>query len=228
MTAPIIALDSVGRSFDDGRITALRSVTLALARGELLALHGQSGSGKSTLFNLMAGLDLPSAGVVSFAGQPAPSPAAWTRLRAGPIGLVFQDFNLIPTLTAVENIEVAMLAGLRGAARRRRQALALLEELAVAYCAGRLPRQMSGGERRRVAIARALANNPEVLLADEPTSNLDSATGAIVSDLLLDLHRGRGMTQVIITHDPALIARCDRRVRLLDGSVVEDSREPAA
>jgi len=218
---PLVRLEQVGRSFDAGRIVALQAVDLAIDPGDLVAVHGPSGSGKSTLFNLMAGLDRPSTGTVVFDGRPMPTPAEWARLRHGRIGLVFQDFNLLPTLTAVENIELAMFGGVRGTAERRRHALDRLAELGMAQCADRLPQLLSGGERRRVSVARALANHPELLLADEPTANLDSATGAMVAELLLALHRSHAMALVIVTHDQGLIARCPRRVSLLDGRATE-------
>lgn len=222
--APIIALDDARRSFDDGRIVGLAGVTLRFRRGELVALCGASGSGKSTLINLISGLDLPTGGTVSFDGRSGLPRAEWTGLRASRIGLVFQDFNLIPTLTAAENVETALF-GRRGAAERKRIALERLAEVGIGHCAGRLPPQLSGGERRRVAIARGLANEPEVLLADEPTSNLDTASGAAVIDLLLSLHAKGGVTMIIVSHDETLIARCPRRIRLSDGRVVRDERD---
>lgn len=223
-STPILRVDHVGRSFDDGRIIGLADVTLDFGRDELVALHGQSGSGKSTLINMMAGLDQPTLGIVSFDGKPSPTPDEWTALRASRIGIVFQDFNLLPTLTACENIEAAMFGRVHSARDRREIALARLEDVGVADCATRLPPQLSGGERRRVAIARGLANEPDILLADEPTSNLDSVNGAQVMDLLVRLHGRGGMAMVIVTHDHGLIDRCQRRIGLLDGRVVEDVR----
>lgn len=225
---PILRLDHVGRTFDEGRIVGLDDVSLDFARDGLVAIHGPSGSGKSTLINLVAGLDQPTRGVVSFDGQPSPTPAQWTALRASRIGIVFQDFNLLPTLTAAENVEAAMFGRVRAAAERRRQAMARLADVGVEACASRLPPQLSGGERRRVAIARGLANNPDILLADEPTSNLDSVSGAAVMDLLVRLHDRGGMAMLIVTHDQDLMRRCPRRVRLLDGRVAEDVRRRRA
>jgi len=222
--SPILRVDHVGRSFDDGRIIGLGDVTLEFGREELVALHGQSGSGKSTLINMMAGLDQPTSGTVYFDSKASPSPDEWTALRASRIGIVFQDFNLLPTLTACENIEAAMFGRVGSARERREIALSRLEDVGIAECATRLPPQLSGGERRRVAIARGLANEPDILLADEPTSNLDSANGAQVMELLLALHARGGMAMVIVTHDHDLIARCPRRIRLLDGRVAEDVR----
>ena len=220
---PLVRLEQASRSFDDGRIVALQAVDLAVGHSELVAVHGPSGSGKSTLFNLMAGLDRPSTGTVSFDGRSTPTRAEWAGLRRQRIGLVFQEFNLLPTLTAVENIEVAMFGMVRRATERRRRALDQLAAMGMADCANRLPQQLAGGERRRVGVARALVNSPALLLADEPTANLDSANGAMVAQLLLELHRDHGMALVIITHDPWLIAQCPRRIRLLDGRATEDA-----
>jgi ABC-type lipoprotein export system ATPase subunit len=218
----LLHLERASRTFDSGRIVALRDVTLSIAQGELIAVHGPSGSGKSTLLNLLAGIETPTSGSVSFEQLALLSAAVWTALRARRIGIVFQDFNLLPTLTAAENVEISMFGQLRGAANRRRRVLELLAEMGIANRAEQRPQELSGGERRRVGIARSLANMPDILLADEPTSNLDSATGQAISSLLLDLHHGRGVTMVIASHDRALIERCPRRIRMLDGAIAED------
>jgi putative ABC transport system ATP-binding protein len=217
----LLTLDSVSRVFDGGTIAALTGVSLHIGPNELVAIHGASGSGKSTLLNLMAGLDTPSSGRVLFNGA-SPTQDEWTRLRASNIGIVFQEFNLLPTLSAAENVEVAMFGAGTRAQARQEVALARLGETGIAYCAERLPPTLSGGERQRVSIARSLANAPALLLADEPTSSLDSKAGADVLDLLLALHRNRKLTLVIVTHDRTVIARCPRRVRLSDGKIVED------
>ena len=205
-------------------IIGVADVSLDIGREELIALHGQSGCGKSTLINLMAGLDQPTSGTVYFGGQASPSPDQWTALRASRIGIVFQDFNLLPTLTAAENVEAAMFGSTPSARERHETALARLDDVGILECASRLPPQLSGGERRRVALARGLANQPDILLADEPTSNLDSASGAQVMELMLSLHGRGGMAMVIVTHDHGLIDRCPRRIAMLDGRVVEDKR----
>jgi putative ABC transport system ATP-binding protein len=221
---PIVRLEAITRRFDDGHVTALDRVDLAIAVGEIVAVTGPSGCGKSTLLNLIAGLDLPSEGVVIFAGRRGPSPSEWTEIRAGHIGISFQDFNLLPTLTARENVEVAMFGRVVSAGERCRRARRLLADVGIGECEGRLPQQMSGGERRRTALARSLANSPDLLLVDEPTSNLDSAFGRAVADLLLDLCRTSGTTLVVVTHDVTLFERCDRRIEMLDGRIVGDRR----
>lgn len=224
---PLVALEAASRSFDGGRIKALDRVTLVFAPGELAAITGPSGCGKSTLLNLLAGIDHPTSGHVCFEGIRDPSPARWTAFRADRIGMVFQDFNLLPTLTAVENVELALFGTEGGAAARRHKAMECLARVGIAHCAGRLPTECSGGERRRVGIARALVHAPALLLADEPTSNLDSATGRAVAGMLLRLHQAGGLALLIVTHDESLMSRCPRRIRLLDGAVLEDRRELA-
>ncbi len=219
---PTLMLDRVGRSFDEGRIVGVADVSLSILPGELVAIHGPSGCGKSTLLNLMSGMDTPTEGTVAFEGHTSPSARAWTRLRASRIGLVFQDFNLLPTMTARENVELAMFGRLNSAPARRREAMARLAQVGVEAVADRRPPQLSGGERRRVAIARSLANDPVLLLADEPTSNLDSATGAAVIDLLLRLHDEGDLTLVVVSHDLPLIERCRRRIMLRDGRIAAD------
>lgn len=221
-TAPILALDGVSRSFDDGRIVGVDNVTLDIGRSEVAAVYGPSGSGKSTLLNLMAGLDVPTRGTVAYDGRIVPSAAGWTRLRGERIGIVFQDFNLLPTLTASENIEVAIFGRVSPAAERRRRAAARLAEVGLAHCARRLPRELSGGERRRVGIARALVNDPELLLADEPTANLDSHVGGQVLEMFRALAKQENRALLIVTHDPNVRSIADRVLRIRDGELVGD------
>lgn len=225
---PLLELDHVGHGFDAGRIEVLRDVSLTLAPGEAIAIEGPSGGGKTTLLGLMAGLDRPTRGHVRFAGAAPPNAAAWTRLRACAIGIVFQDYGLVPTLTAAENVELAMFGQVAGAARRTARALALLEEVGIAACARRRPAELSGGERRRVGLARALANAPALLLADEPTANLDSANAAATASLLLRLHEVRGMALVAVSHDAELLGRLARRLRLADGYLLPCAAAPAS
>ena len=206
-----------------GRVVdVLTDVSLAVPAGQFLAIAGPSGSGKSTLLGLLAGLDQPTAGRVEVAGVDitALDEDDLARFRRDHVGYVFQSYHLIPTLTASENVAVPLeLAGRRDAAER---AQALLAEVGLAERAHHYPVQLSGGEQQRVAVARAIALAPPLLLADEPTGNLDSATGKQIIDLLVGVNRRRGCTLVLVTHDPALAAHADRVVTLRDGRVVSD------
>jgi putative ABC transport system ATP-binding protein len=212
------------RAFEDGRVRALDGVSFAVERGETVAVMGPSGSGKTTLLNLLGALDRPSAGRLSIAGVEIAPGGDLDRLRAREIGFVFQLHNLIPTLTAVENVELPMM-GLRvRRAERRQRAAELLERVGLAPRADFSVKKLSGGERQRVAVARALANRPQILLGDEPTGSLDSKTGGEVIDLLLELRRERGLTIVLVTHDSGIAARMGRTIELRDGRVVGDRR----
>jgi putative ABC transport system ATP-binding protein len=212
------------RSFEDGRVRALDGVGFVIERGETVAVMGPSGSGKTTLLNLLGALDRPSAGRLSIAGVEIAPGGDLDRLRAREIGFVFQLHNLIPTLTALENVELPMM-GLRVRRQeRRRRAAELLERVGLAQRADFSVKKLSGGERQRVAVARALANRPQILLGDEPTGSLDSKTGGEVIDLLLELRRERGLTIVLVTHDSEVAARMGRIIELRDGRVVGDRR----
>jgi predicted ABC-type transport system involved in lysophospholipase L1 biosynthesis ATPase subunit len=215
---PIAELVNVSREFDGGRIVALRSVSLEIDEGESVAVTGRSGSGKSTLLNLICGLDHPSSGEVRFGGHRVSTKAAWARIRANDVGIVFQSFCLIPTLSARQNVEVAMTAG-RDAARRAR-ALELLDMVGMADRADHIPAELSGGERQRIGIVRALVNRPRLVLADEPTGSLDRATGESVLALLSEMRTRFATALVLITHDPDVESRCERRIALEDGRVV--------
>lgn len=218
----VIELHRVSRRYDDGP-PALHDVTLTVEEGEAVAVLGPSGSGKSTLLNLIAGLDRPSDGTVTVAGTRVDTlgEAASALFRRAHVGLVFQFFNLLDDLTVRDNVILpAQLAGMRGAAARERAGL-LLESLGIARLATAYPGRLSGGERQRVAVARALMNRPALLLADEPTGALDSASGADVAALITDLHAA-GQTILLVTHDLALAEACaTRTVRLVDGRVAE-------
>ena len=205
-------------------LTILDGVTLEIARGDAVAVIGPSGSGKSTLLGLIAGLDAPTAGSITVGGVDVTrlGESALARFRRATIGYVFQSYHLIPTLTAAENVAVPLeLAGERRVAIRAR---ALLEQVGLGDRADHYPVQLSGGEQQRVALARAVALEPPLLLADEPTGNLDSATGAAIIELLFTLNREHGSTLLLVTHDPALAERADRVVSLRDGRVVGDRR----
>jgi len=204
-----------------GPVNILRGIALDIARGEAVGLVGPSGSGKTSLLMVLAGLERATAGRVSLDEQEitALNEDALARLRREKIGIVFQAFHLIPTMTALENVAVPLeLAGLRDADARARAAL---EAVGLGHRLTHLPGQLSGGEQQRVALARAFAPEPALLLADEPTGNLDQATGQTVIDLLFTLRRRTGTTLLLITHDRDLAARCDRQVHLSDGRVEE-------
>jgi len=219
MTTPVISLKDVSLSLDGnaGRVDILHQINLDVLSGETLSLVGPSGSGKSSLLMLMGGLERASSGQVQVLGQDL-SPMnedQLARFRRGTMGVVFQSFHLIPTLTAVENVATPLeLAGHRDAHAR---ALEELDAVGLAHRAGHYPAQMSGGEQQRVALARAAAPRPKLLLADEPTGNLDGSTGAAIIDLLFGLRDRHGATLVLVTHSNELAARCDRVIRLRDG-----------
>ena len=219
---PLVTLERVSRAFDDGAIVALRSIDLAIPAGDCVAILGPSGSGKSSIVNLLSGIDRPTSGRILWNGTPVESRRAWSRLRRDGIGIVFQEFNLIPTLSAAENVEMALMGRGVAANQQRARAQAALGRVGLAHRTRHLPHALSGGERQRVAIARAIVNAPRVLLADEPTGNLDSANAAAVADLLFELQRDTGMTLVLVTHDESLAARCRRCVRVRDGEIAED------
>ena len=227
--APIYDLRRVTRSYGSGARTldAVHEIDLRIERGEFVAVIGPSGSGKTTLLQLLGALDRPTGGEVVFEGRDLATlkESELTRLRLGTIGFVFQQFNLIPTVSAGQNIALALApAGLSAAARTERVA-ELLESVGLASRGDHLPNALSGGEQQRVAIARALANDPDVLLADEPTGNLDSATGDEIMSLLTELNRERNQTIVVITHDAYVAAAAPRTVRLRDGSIVDADTE---
>ena len=227
---PLIQLHAVSKEYRTGRgpLAALLPTDLAIAAGETVAIVGPSGSGKSTILNLIAGIDRPSGGrmVVGGVDLTALSEEALTRWRGANVGIVFQFFQLMPTLSALENVALALefrgsRGGPGGPGSRRERALALLARVGLAELADHLPAELSGGEQQRVAIARALVNDPPLLLADEPTGNLDSATGERVMALLEEFAAGGtgGRTLVFVTHDPALAARAGRIVHVRDGAV---------
>ena len=229
-TELMIRLDGVSRTYRDGDrdISALKAVHLHIPPGCSVALEGKSGSGKSTLLHLMGGVEWPSAGRITVAGQAlgAMTDAELTKFRLRHIGFVFQFFHLLPTLTVMENLALpAELAGLPSRERGVR-ARARLEEVGLADRGGTYPDRLSGGEQQRVAVARALMLDPPVLLADEPTGNLDSETGNAVLDLMWKLAATHNTTLVIATHSHALAARLERRIELQDGRIVSDSGLP--
>jgi predicted ABC-type transport system involved in lysophospholipase L1 biosynthesis ATPase subunit len=201
-------------------VYALRGVSLDVLPGERVALLGKSGSGKSTLLNLLGGIDRPTSGTLQVAGRELGrlSGRELARFRSAAVGMIFQSFNLIPSRTALENVELPMIFAGRAPRDRRAEGRRALEAVGLGERLGHLPSQLSGGEAQRVAVARALVNHPEILLADEPTGNLDSATAHEVIDLLTEHVRARGTTLLLVTHDEELARTCtDRVVRLKDG-----------
>jgi putative ABC transport system ATP-binding protein len=229
----MIAMRGVSKTVPSGSgtLTILHPLDLVVPAGQVMAITGPSGSGKSTLLGLIAGLDSPSTGAIAIDGTDITSldEDGLARLRGRRIGFVFQFFHLLPSLTALENVLIPMeIAGVSGA---RARAAALLQEVGLSERGHHYPSQLSGGEQQRVAIARALANDPPLLLADEPTGNLDSGTGRHIIDLLLSINRSRGTTLVLVTHDPELAAVADTAIALRDGHVVsrtvKQETEPA-
>jgi putative ABC transport system ATP-binding protein len=218
-----VVVEHVRKGFEHGRIPALEDVSLRVAPGELVALTGPSGSGKSTLLNLIGALDRPDAGTIAVDGATLDGTDA-ASYRARTVGFVFQFHNLIPVLSAVENVQVPMLGRGAGRAERVERAEALLGEVGLAGRAAAFPPTLSGGERQRVAIARALANDPRLLLADEPTGALDSETSDQIMALLQRLREARGMTILLVTNDRAIAERADRVLELRDGRLLAPER----
>jgi putative ABC transport system ATP-binding protein len=220
---PLIQIRGLTRNYAIGKtaVAALTGVDLGIPLGEFTALVGPSGSGKSTLLNLIGGLDRPSRGDIQVDGLSlgTATEQELVRYRRERVGFIFQSFNLLPTLTAVENVETPMVLAEVSRSERRARATRLLESVGLGQRSSHKPNELSGGERQRVAIARALVNNPSLLLADEPTGNLDSKTGAAVLDLLCELVHKNKLTLIMVTHDLEVASRADRIVHLRDGSV---------
>jgi putative ABC transport system ATP-binding protein len=228
MPMEILAAKNVSKEYRMGAevVRALADVSLEVGRGEFVAILGTSGSGKSTLLNLFGGLDRPTAGEIMFDGQSLAPLSSWemSRYRLRRVGMIFQSFNLIPTMTARQNVALALAFAGLGRSERRQRSLELLERVGLSARAEHRPSELSGGEQQRVAIARALANEPQVLLADEPTGNLDSGRAAELMDLLKQMCRRDGKTIVLVTHDQELArAYADRMLKLKDGQVVDES-----
>jgi putative ABC transport system ATP-binding protein len=223
MSRPVISARSIAKHYGTG------SARFDALEGESVAIVGKSGSGKSTFMHILALLDTPDGGSLSIDGQDAASlsGARLNTLRNRTFGFVFQQFFLTPGASVLENVMLPLKIARVPSRERRRRALAALDRLELADKAGNRAVDLSGGQKQRVVIARALVNDPRIIFADEPTGNLDSATGRVVEDMLFDLNREQGITLVIVTHDEDLAARCDRRVYLRDGLVV-DSLTPAA
>ncbi len=221
----LIELDHIGKTYDLGlsKVQALRDIHIAIEVGEFVAIVGQSGSGKSTLMNIIGCLDVPTTGRYSLAGRDVSelSDDELSDVRNLEIGFIFQSFQLLPRQSALENVELPLIYRGISKKERRDRAVAALERVQLADRMKHKPTELSGGQRQRVAIARALVTQPSLLLADEPTGNLDSRTGEEIVGLFLDLH-AKGNTIVLVTHEPKLAARCPRAVRIVDGLVIAD------
>jgi putative ABC transport system ATP-binding protein len=217
---PLVEVRHVSRLY--GPVRALDDVSLMIQRGEMVAIMGPSGSGKSTLLNVLGTLDAPTSGQIFIAGKDLAHVRDVDRLRAEVVGFVFQQHNLMPILTALENILVPMRGGTLSRARQRQRAMELLRRVGLADHADRFPSELSGGEAQRVALARALANAPPLILADEPTGNLDSQSGAEVLDLLQEMNADFGMTLIMVTHDPVVALSTRRILTLRDGRIEQD------
>ena len=216
---PILQVRSLCKSYDEGRIEALRGVDLSIEAGDFLAISGPSGSGKSTLLQLLGGLDTPTSGEVFFRNARLGSVIGLDEYRSRSVGFIFQAFHLMPTLRVLENVQVPMLALSPAPHNRVERAEALLCEMGLEHRLRQYPNELSAGERQRVAIARALANAPEILLADEPTGNLDSANSARIMEILTGIQKQRGMTLIVVTHENEIAHSAARQVRIRDGRI---------
>jgi putative ABC transport system ATP-binding protein len=218
------------KDFDGGKVSALRGVNLKIRQGEFVAVVGPSGCGKSTLLAMLGCLDKPTAGSLTYRGQSLPDipdPAAY---RAHQIGFVFQAFHLLATYTVAENVQIPMFEGRLSRSERQARALELLKSVGLGHRLTHYPSELSGGERQRVAIARGLANKPSVVLADEPTGNLDSVSSKAIMELLHQLHRDLGVTIVLVTHDTNVAGQASRTIGMKDGEIISDvnSASPTA
>jgi putative ABC transport system ATP-binding protein len=219
MTSPALEVRSLFKSYDEGRIEALRGVELSIAAGEYVAITGPSGSGKSTLLHMLGGLDSPTTGEVRFRNVPLGSAIDLDAYRSRNVGFIFQAFHLMPTLRAIENVQVPMLGLKPCSFDRAARARDLLTEMGLENRMEQYPNQLSAGERQRVAIARALANHPDILLADEPTGNLDSVNSGKIMEILIGIRQRRGMTLIVVTHEDAIAHAAARQIRIRDGKV---------
>lgn len=219
MPDPIISVRNVSKTYSDGQVRALDHISVDIASGEFACIVGPSGCGKSTLLNLMGGLDAPSDGEIFVEGRRLESRGNLDHYRSHSIGFVFQSFYLLPNLTALENVQVPMMVTSASQSQQQTRAKTLLEMVGLSDRMHHVPHQLSIGQRQRVAIARALANAPKIVLADEPTGNLDTRNGQEVLELLIRLRKEQQTTLIVITHDPAIAQRADRVIELLDGKL---------
>ena len=208
------------KSYENGRIKALNGINLTIKDGEFVSIIGPSGSGKSTLLNMLGALDVPDSGTINVAGRDLSSSKKLNEFRSDEIGFIFQLHNLIPNISVIENIEIPMFTQGISSSEMRSRALKLLDDVGLKDKAGILPNKLSGGERQRVAIARALANEPSIILADEPTGSLDSKTSSRILKQLIDLHESKRVTLIIVTHDMDVAKLADRVIEVLDGEII--------
>lgn len=219
MNENIVEIRNLRKGFDNGKITALNGIDLNIKKGEFVSIIGPSGSGKSTLLNMIGALDRPDEGSVMVAGYDLQGKSDLSQFRSREIGFIFQLHNLIPNLSVVENVEIPMFESGLSSRQMREKALKLLDDMNLSDKASRKPTELSGGERQRVAIARSLANDPSIILADEPTGSLDSKNGEMILNLLRDLHEKKQVTLIMVTHDLKVAALADRTIEVLDGKI---------
>jgi putative ABC transport system ATP-binding protein len=215
-----VDMKNVYKSYENGNIKALNGIDLTIADGEFVSIIGPSGSGKSTLLNMLGALDIPDSGSINVAGHDLTASKNLNEFRAEKIGFIFQLHNLIPNISVVENIEIPMFTQKLSSKEMRANALKLLGDVGLEDKADIMPNKLSGGERQRVAIARALANNPSIILADEPTGSLDSKTSSKILKQLIDLHEDKNVTLIIVTHDMDVAKLADRVIEVLDGEII--------
>ena len=221
MSESLLEVQDLRKSYEDGQIQALAGVDLSVKAGDFVSISGASGSGKSTLLHMLGGLDLATSGDVLFKGKKLGTDVDLDTYRSRHVGFIFQAFHLLPSLRAIENVQVPWLGnGARGGVRVDK-AEALLREMGMGHRLHQYPQQLSAGERQRVAIARSLANDPDVLLADEPTGNLDSVNSAKIMEILIGLQATRGMTLIIVTHEDSIAESAPRHIRMRDGRILQ-------
>jgi len=218
----LLEAKALTREFDDGRVKALRGVDFSVEEGEFIAITGPSGCGKSTLLQMLGALDRPTSETLLYRGQSLPDHPNPASYRAHEVGFIFQGFHLLPTLTASENVQIPMFETDRSVSERKKRSVELLKLVGLDHRLDHFPSKLSGGERQRVAIARSLANGPSVVLADEPTGNLDSENAHLVLDLIIRLQKEQGRTLVMVTHDPSIAERASRTLHMKDGRIVSD------
>ena len=215
-----VEIKDLHKSYEDGKIKALNGINLTIADGEFVSIIGPSGSGKSTLLNMLGALDVPDSGSINVAGEDLGSSKNLNEFRGEKIGFIFQLHNLIPNISVRENVEIPMFTQKMSSGEMKNRALKLLEDVGLKDKADILPSKLSGGERQRVAIARALANDPSIILADEPTGSLDSKTSSKILKQLIDLHEDKNVTLIIVTHDMDVAKLGDRVIEVLDGEII--------